>query len=424
MNTAVNAAEPRSEPGQTPRNYLFALTDGGGTVPPELGVVRRLRARGHTVRVLAEPSMAEQVIGTGAAFLPWSWRPAEAFHDWDLRTPTSLARGMAEQMMTDPAPSQARDTVAAIEASRPDLVLTSSFAVGAMIAAEARGVPFDVLFPNAYPLPAPGMPPFGAGLRPARGSLGRMRDRVATAMSGRLFDHYALTPINRVRVANGLEPIAHTWDQLHHARRQLVLTSAAFDFPAALPGNARYVGAVLDDPGWAAEEDWTPPEGGAPLVLVALSSTFQNHAGCLQRIADALGSLPVRGLVTTGPAISPEAIHAPANVTVVASAPHSAAMREASLVVTHGGHGTVVKSLAAGLPLVILHHGRDQADNAIRVTSRGAGLAVPRSASAERIAAAVLAVLADADYRLAAQKLGRSVVRDAAGGALLAELEG
>ncbi|KQW08250.1 glycosyl transferase [Leifsonia sp. Root4] len=419
----MNSAEPRADAGPHPRSYLFALTDGGGTVPPELGVVRRLHARGHTVTVLAEPSMAEQVIGTGATFLPWSWRPAEPFHDWDLRTPTRLARGMAEQMMTDPAPSQAHDTVAAIDRSRPELVLTSSFAVGAMIAAEACGVPFDVLFPNAYPLPAPGMPPFGAGLTPARGSLGRMRDRAATAISGRLFDHYALAPLNRVRAANGLDPIAHTWDQMHRARRQLVLTSAAFDFPATLPGNARYVGAVLDDPEWAADDAWTPPDGRAPLVLVALSSTFQNHVGCLQRITDALGSLPVRGLVTTGPAIRPEAIHAPANVSVVASAPHSAAMREASLVVTHGGHGTVVKSLAAGLPLVILHHGRDQADNAVRVTSRGAGIAVPRSASAERIAGAVLTVLADSDYRVAAQRLGRAVARDAAGGALLAELE-
>ena len=31
---------------------------------------------------------------------------------------------------------------------------------------------------------------------------------------------------------------------------------------------------------------------------------------------------------------------------------------------THGGHGTVVRALAAGVSLVVLPHGRDQADNA------------------------------------------------------------
>jgi MGT family glycosyltransferase len=185
----------------------------------------------------------------------------------------------------------------------------------------------------------------------------------------------------------------------------------------------RYVGPILDDPAWAADTAWTPPAGEGPLVLVAMSSTFQNHVACLQRIADALGSLPVRGLVTTGPAVAPDAIRAPANVTVVASAPHSEVMRQASLVVTHGGHGTVIKTLAAGMPLVILHHGRDQADNAARVTARGAGIAVPRRAPARKIARAVTEVLSTDTYRQAATELGQAVARDVAGSALLDELE-
>ena len=50
------------------------------------------------------------------------------------------------------------------------------------------------------------------------------------------------------------------------------------------------------------------------------------------------------------------------------------------VVVTHGGHGTVMKALAAGVPLVILPHGRDQADTAARVTARSAGIALKRTA--------------------------------------------
>ena len=119
-------------------------------------------------------------------------------------------------------------------------------------------------------------------------------------------------------------------------------------------------------------------------MLVALSSTFQDQRRCLQRIVDALGTLPVRGIVTTGPALDPDALTAPANVTVVAAAPHSEVLRHAAAVVTHGGHGTVVRALAAGVPMVILPHGRDQADNATRVTTRGAGLAVKRTAARGR----------------------------------------
>ncbi len=408
---------------RTPRTYLFALTDAGGTVPPELGVARRLADRGHRVTVLADESMADQVRRTDAAFRAWTSGPAGEFRDWELRSPMSQASAMVDHMVVGPAPGQAADTVAMIDAILPDLVVTSFFAVGAMIAAEERGLPFDVLIPNVYPLPAKGMPPLGMGMAPARGPLGRQRDRFVNAASARLMDRYALKPVNALRTQYRLVPVETTWGQLHRARRQLVLTSAAFDFPAALPENARYVGPILDDPAWATDEPWTAPTGEGPLVLVAMSSTFQNHVECLQRITDALGSLPVRGLVTTGPAVSADAIHAPANVTVTVSAPHSRVMRHASVVVTHGGHGTVIKTLAAGVPLVVLHHGRDQADNAVRVTSRGAGVAVSRRAPARTIARAVSEVLDSPAYRRAAAKLGHAVARDAAGSALLDELE-
>ncbi|MGP9501906.1 glycosyltransferase [Specibacter sp. AOP5-B1-6] len=165
---------------------------------------------------------------------------------------------------------------------------------------------------------------------------------------------------------------------------------------------------------WAADGEWTEPAGARPLVLVAMSSTFQNQVECLQRITDALGTLPVRGIVTTGPAVRVDQLRVPANVSVLASAPHSEIMRHADLVITHGGHGTVVKALAAGLPLVLLHHGRDQADNAVRVTSRGAGITVSRRAAAPKIARAVATVLDSPAYTMAAQELGLAVAHDAA----------
>lgn len=231
-----------------------------------------------------------------------------------------------------------------------------------------------------------------------------------------------LARFNSARAALGLPPLATLFDQLHAARRQLVLTSQAFDFPARLPANARYVGAVLDDPTWAPHEV-NAPAGEAPLVLVSLSTTFQDQHGCLQRIVDALGMLPVRGVVTTGPAIDPRSVRAPANVLVVAAASHAHLLREASAMVTHGGHGTVIRSLAAGVPLAILHHGRDQADNAARVTSRGAGVEISRKASRESIAKVVTRLLQDPSYRAGARSLGEAIRRDAENGTLIEELE-
>ena len=297
------------------------------------------------------------------------------------------------------------------------------FCLGGMLAAEAARIPFVVLFPNVYPLPARGLPPFGIGLRPGRRRLGRWRDEMLNGVIERLWDHNGLTGLNTLRRAYGLAPLGHVLDQVRGAHRQLVMTSLAFDFPATLPATVRYVGPVLDDPVWSQASQWTPPASGMPLVLVAMSSTFQDQIGSLRRVISALSTLPVHGIVTTGPAINPAALGAAPNVTVLAYAPHREVLRQAAALVTHGGHGTVVKALAAGVPMVLLPHGRDQGDTAVRVTARGAGVALKRTAQPQAIAAAVREVLENPTFRASAQQLGESVRRDADAAALLRELE-
>jgi MGT family glycosyltransferase len=412
------------------RRYLAALADGGGTVPPELGAIRALVARGHRVTVLADDSMEPEVRTTGAEFRRWTRatnrpdrRPEhDPLRDWEVKNPLQLFDRLIERQLVGPAPAYAADLDDAIGAERPDVVLCSQFTLGAMVAAEAARIPFVVLMPNVYVLPAPGMPPLGAGFRPARGPLGRLRDRAIGGFTQRVWDKKGLPRLNALRAELGLQPLPRFFDQVHRAERQLVMTSPAFDFPATLPPGARYVGPVLDDPAWAAP--WTAPADDRPLILVGLSSTFQDQPACLQRIADALGTLRVHGLITTGPALDPSALSAPPNVTVVTSAPHTQVLNHAAAMVTHGGHGTVMKSLAAGVPMVVMPHGRDQADNAARVTNRGAGIALKRTAAVSRIAAAVEKLLRAPRYHEAASELGAAVRSDAASGALLSELEG
>ncbi len=154
-----------------------------------------------------------------------------------------------------------------------------------------------------------------------------------------------------------------------------------------------------------------------------MSTTFMDHLDQLQRAVTALGTLPVQGLVTTGPAIDPGQIHAPDGVSVVRSAPHRAVLAHAAVLLTHGGHGTVMKGLVAGVPMVCMPTGRDQPDNAARLTSRGAGLKISKQASPAKIAAAVERVQNDPSFRTAATRLGDQLRAEAASGAALAELE-
>ena len=145
-------------------------------------------------------------------------------------------------------------------------------------------------------------------------------------IGGRLINFMALATINALRRQNNVEPLDSVWNQVHRAVGELILTSAAFDFPAELPANARYVGPILDGPQWATGEALDFP----------------------------LGDLPVRGVLTTGPAARVEQIRAPSNVEILGAAPHAQIMQKADLIITHGGHGTVIKALAARVPLLIL----------------------------------------------------------------------
>ena len=98
-------------------------------------------------------------------------------------------------------------------------------------------------------------------------------------------------------------------------------------------------------------------------------------------------------------------------------------MREVSLVITHGGHGTVTRALAHGLPLLVVPMGRDQDDNALRVTARGAGLALPTTASGPEIAAAVNRLIVEPRFAAAARRLSAAIAADLSSPALVDELE-
>ena len=91
---------------------LMAAWDGGGTVPVEVGVARRLLERGHEVRVLADPTLREAVEAVGAAYLPWQLAPArqsadladDIIKDWECRTSLGQFARVRDRSSSGPRP--------------------------------------------------------------------------------------------------------------------------------------------------------------------------------------------------------------------------------------------------------------------------------------------------------------------------------
>ena len=155
---------------------LVALWDGGGTVPVEVGVVRRLVARGHTVTVLGDPTLEPDVAAAGAAFTPWREAPhrrsateRDLIDDTGCRTPLQVLGRFLDRLVTGPAAAFAAEVRAELTARPARVVLADATLLGALVGAESMGVPAVALCPMAYMRPTPELPAFGAGLSPARG---------------------------------------------------------------------------------------------------------------------------------------------------------------------------------------------------------------------------------------------------------------
>lgn len=412
-------------------HFLFVLWDGGGNIPPQLALARRLVEHGHRVRVLGPRVLRSRIEAAGCAFLPLheapehdsSSRSADVLQDWQARTSLAAAARVRDRLIVGTALGYARDVSAAIADERPDVVVTDYMLLGAYLAAERAGVPLAALVHTIYPLPAPGLPPFGMGFPMRSDLIGQVRD----ALFGQVFKRFynaGLGELNRARTALGLEPLTTVFAQFERANRLLVLTSQAFDFPATLlPANVRYVGPQLDDPAWLAPWQLPDLDEGKPLILVSLSTTYQAQEDIVRRVIAALAEMPVQGLVTLGPALDQNSFSLPANVRAVSYAPHVLVCPRADLVVTHGGHGTVITALSAGVPVVCLPMGRDQGDNAARVIWRGAGMRCSPRASVDSLRRTFQRVLAEPRYREGARRVAEGIARDGGPSRAIAELE-
>lgn len=399
--------------------FLFTTWEGGGHVQPMLLVARDLAARGHAVLVLSDPCNASDAAALDVPFRAWTTAPFQSgktrdddrLRDHEADNPLAVIERLLDRVMTGPALAYARDTLAAIDAFGPDVVVSQELLLGPMAAAQARDLPLALLAANVWSLPTlPGAPPFGAGMLPAASDEERGMHAMVSQMS-RAFFQAGLADLNAARAALGLRPLDDLFEQLDVAKAVLLATSKAFDFaPEPLPAPFFHVGPYLADPAWA--EPFAPPPGDAPLVLVSFSSLYQAQEPALHAVIAALGHLPIRGVVTTGPTIDPAEFDAPDNVVVVRSAPHGDLLEGAALFVTHAGHGSTLRPLMAGVPLLCLPMGRDQNDNAARVTHRGAGLTLPADAAPDAIAAAARRLLDETAFKTAAQVLGSAIRAD------------
>jgi MGT family glycosyltransferase len=409
-------------------SYHFLLSSWGtlGNLSPLLTAGRLLRRKGHHVRVMADPAMRAEVEADDFEFVTWRRAPTgEAADPSDFSDMLDWMR----RAIFAPASAYAADIRDEINRMPTDAVLSIDVLFGVALGAEASDVPFALLSPHVSIRTLPGMPPATSGLSQPKTPEERAEVDVANAALGAAINTH-LPILNRTRADLGLTMLADVMDLFDHADRLLLATSQAFDFQADwLPDNFRYVGPLLDVPNWSKSlqpHSWEAPwsaRSDRPRALVACSTGAQGQRDLFQRVINAVGTVEVEALATTGPNLDIAELRAPKNMHVLRGAPHDRVMKDVSVVISQGGHGTVARSLVNGLPQLILPMARDQAANAARIEAKGAGLRLPPTASEAEIAAAVKRLIAEPQFTAAARRVGDAIKADIDGSCLVDEME-
>ena len=396
--------------------FLLTTWQGGGNVPPELGLARQLVDAGHQVRVLSEPTVEEDARAVGCSFTRWPTAPSIAsldrdtalIKDWKVRNPIGLMRQMGDDVLFGPAGRFARDLLDTLDRHGADALLVDVAQFGALIGAERSGLPTLGLLPSIYVRPTPGHPVMGSGWLPARGRVGAARDILAPYVFARVLRRRPTPAQHHPRRAR---PAAH------HRRVRVVgsmPSPAGDDQPVvrptaqaaarqrALPGaddRRSTVGRAMDRA--VATGRSTVRPRGDELDLPGPRRASSPHRALARRAARARPRDPRAWPATRRGARDGERLGC-------RSAPHAPVLSHADVVITHAGHGSVIKALAAGVPLVCIPHGRDQRDNTARVVAAGAGLRLSRRASATAIWDAVHRLLTEPSYRANAEWLAEA----------------
>ena len=370
--------------------FLWLNWSGGGNLPPSLGIARALTERGHSVTFAGRPEMVSRVEAAG--FRAIEFKKAYAQAD---RYPQGGPLTKVACYLTSPAVEGEARAIVATEA--PDMVIIDAMFPAALVNAPAFGLPTAVA---------------------CHTFVFRQLDRWRQMIER--FDG-----MRRQAGFGSLPPLDALWQSTD---RIIVTAAAAFDAaPEQGWDSVCHVGPVLENEKVAVPMPlpWATDDP-APLVLVSFSTGFEQRApDKFQRCLDALGELPVHVVATTGGIVAPDELRAPANACVLSYAAHDPILQQAALVVTHGGHGTAMRSLRHSVPMVVMPGlAHDQPCIAETIQEWGVGRALPGDAAVEEIRSAAQKILTQPSYRKRAQARA-TALRGVDGASVAAEeLEG
>lgn len=358
---------------------LFTFAGGSGHAEPLVPIATAVQASGHDVAFAGRHAAIASLEVHGFAMFP---EPADTTTGPATITPLLEVDMKREyEVLRDAyADRLARAAAARLpqlnEEWRPDVVVCDEVDFGSMIAAERLGLPHATVLVTAA----------GSFVRP----------------------EVVAEPLDALRAEHGLPADPG----LAMLARDLVVSPFPPSFrdpECPLPPNTLSIrSGAVDRAAAGAAPPWAPHRPDRPNVYFTLGTVFNEESGDLfARVLGGLRELSINVVVTVGLGLDEDAVgRRSENIHVERYIPQSAVLPHCDLMINHGGSGSVIGSLAHGVPMVVLPMGADQPLNAARCEELGVGIVLDAfRATPDSVADAVTTVLDDPEYRVAAERI-------------------
>ena len=375
---------------------LFSAHGAYGHVLPLVGLGRALQDVGHDVQLATGEELCPVVTALGLPAVAAGIRDADMVAEARSRWPDSEHEppaSWAARMFTDiAAPVMAADLARVIASWRPNLVVREQGEYGAAVAAAAAGVRY-ITHGWGSPLPsAAQLNEVAGGLAPLWGAAGLAAPQLEDLRGIAVLDLCPQSLYGAERRAVAARPMRPATADVRAAEAIDRLPTE----PLAYVGFGT-VALYRDRP---------------KLITMAVRALLAAGFSALVTTPDAELAGTLRGLDTTR-----------VRVEEWVSLPQ--VLSSCRLVVTHGGAGSVLAALAAGLPLLLLPGGSpSQLRMSQACARRGVALAVgPRQIESADLDAALTHLTVDDGFRAAARQVAAEIASMPAPRALIPLLE-
>lgn len=408
-------------------SILIAAVPVHGHVFPLLGVARHLTERGDRVRFLTGARFAEVVAATGAQHVPL---PEEADFD-DRRDVNELFPGRValtgvkslaydlEHAFMRPGRAQ-HDAIMTLHASAPAgaLLTDPAFVGGAFVLGHPLTERPPLVVCGVVPLSITSRDtaPYGMGVTPLRGPLGRVRNALLNRIAARtVFPSAERVAAEANHQLFGRPLPFPVLDWPRHAEAIAQFTVPEFEYPRSdAPTSLSFVGPISASsspaplPAW-----WDELDGSRPVVHVTQGTIAnRDYHQIIAPTLEALAQDDLFVVVSTGGRPIETLPPLPGNARAAEYLPYDALLPKTDVYVTNGGYGGVQYALRHGVPIVTSSGKEDKPEVAARVAWSGVGRRInTENPTPAAVGAAVRSVLREPRYRAHAQRIGESMAQ-------------